>query len=90
MAVLVRALATGGSVQEAERFKSLLHEKLKQAPGFIFHADGPVDGGWQIVDVWESREDFQRWFDTEVKPNLREGQSSAAPPEISELVNVVR
>jgi heme-degrading monooxygenase HmoA len=89
MAILVTALQSGGSPEEAERFKTLLHDKLQKAPGFLFHADGPVEGGWQIVDAWETREDFDRWYESEVKPNLREGQTGDGPPNIVELANVV-
>jgi hypothetical protein len=31
--------------------------------GLIFHSSGPSpDGGWRILDVWESREAFDRFF----------------------------
>ena len=88
MPILVTVNQAGGSPQEAERFKQLLHARLREAPGFMFHADGPVDGGWRIVNVWESRADFDRWFENEVKPNLRSDQLSAMPT-ITELANVV-
>ena len=48
---------------------------MKGAKGFIAHAGGPAPGGgWRVVEMWESEEDGQRWFDETVKPNL--------PPEI--------
>jgi heme-degrading monooxygenase HmoA len=47
---------------------------LESAPGFLFHAGGPSpDGGSRIVEVWESEELSQRWFDEVVKPNLPAG-----------------
>lgn len=30
--------------------------------GLIFHVAGPSDNGWQVIDVWESRADFDRFF----------------------------
>jgi hypothetical protein len=30
-------------------------------PGQIFHAAGPMEGGWRVVDLWESREHFDRF-----------------------------
>jgi heme-degrading monooxygenase HmoA len=54
-----------------ERMKPL----MQAAPGFIAHSGGPhPDGGWRVVEMWESEEDGQRWFDDNVKPNL--------PPDI--------
>jgi hypothetical protein len=48
---------------------------MRAATGFISHAGGPSpSGGWRVVEMWESEEDGQKWFDENVKPNL--------PPEI--------
>jgi hypothetical protein len=39
--------------------------------GFVSHAAGPgPDGGWRVVEVWETEEDGRNWFDENVKPNL--------------------
>jgi hypothetical protein len=43
--------------------------------GFISHVAGPSpSGGFRVVEVWETEEDGQTWFDENVKPNL--------PPDI--------
>ena len=34
----------------------------KMAPGGRFHIAGPTDDGWRVVDMWESQEDFDRFF----------------------------
>jgi hypothetical protein len=26
--------------------------------GLLFHASGPIEGGWGAIDFWESRQDF--------------------------------
>jgi hypothetical protein len=26
--------------------------------GLLFHSSGPIDGGWGVLDFWESREAF--------------------------------
>jgi heme-degrading monooxygenase HmoA len=44
---------------------------MRAATGFIAHAAGPgPDGCWRIVEIWESEEDGQQWFDATVKPVL--------------------
>ena len=49
---------------------------MRASKGFISHAGGPSPtGGWRVVEVWESEEDGEKWFDENVKPNL--------PPDIS-------
>ena len=43
--------------------------------GFIAHSGGPSpSGGWRVVEMWDTEEDAQTWFDANVKPNL--------PPDI--------
>ena len=44
--------------------------------GWIFHAAGPIDGGWRVVDVWES----QQAFDIFLGERLREAMSNAGMP----------
>jgi len=34
----------------------------KTAEGRIFHVAGPMEGGWRIVDVWESQEAVNKFF----------------------------
>lgn len=34
----------------------------KAAPGGIFHVAGPIEGGWRIVDVWDSQEVFDAFM----------------------------
>ena len=48
---------------------------LMQAPkGFIAHSGGPnPNGGWRVVEIWESEEDGKNWFENNVKPNLPPG-----------------
>ena len=48
---------------------------MQTANGFIAHTGGPnPSGGWRVVEIWESEADGQKWFETNVKPNL--------PPDI--------
>ena len=47
---------------------------LRSAKGFVSHAGGPSpSGGWRVVEVWESQEDGEAWFDDNVRPNLPAG-----------------
>jgi heme-degrading monooxygenase HmoA len=47
---------------------------MKGAEGFISHSGGPSpSGGWRVVEMWDSEENAQAWFDANVKPNLPPG-----------------
>jgi hypothetical protein len=61
-----------------EEIYSGLVEQLKPlmqaSKGFIAHSGGPhPDGGWRVVEMWESEADGQAWFDQNVAPNLPPG-----------------
>jgi hypothetical protein len=44
---------------------------MRASKGFIAHTGGPSpSGGWRVVEIWETEEDGQDWFDKNVKPNL--------------------
>jgi hypothetical protein len=38
------------------------------------HFSYPIEGGWHVVEVWESSRDAAEWFARHVHPNL--------PPDI--------
>ena len=42
-----------------------------QSPaGLIVHTAGQSDQGWYIYDVWESKEDFQRFVEAQLAPAI--------------------
>jgi len=57
--------------------------------GLIFHSAGPSpDGGWRIVDVWDSRATFDRFFQEKVQPTVvdlvgEEAVAQGEPPEVT-------
>jgi hypothetical protein len=53
--------------------------------GILFHASGPVDGGWRAIDFWESREDFEA-FQARIGAAVEEaGVQMQGPPQIEEF-----
>jgi hypothetical protein len=56
--------------------------------GILAHASGPTDGGWRVVDVWESEEAFAR-FGEVIGPILQE-VGVPGEPRISPLHNFVK
>ena len=64
-------------------------EKLRQqgvtvpVAGQLFHAAGPIDGGWRTVDVWESREAADRFFGEHLAAIFAEvGITADQPPQV--------
>jgi hypothetical protein len=52
--------------------------------GILYHACGPVEGGWRIVDIWDSREAFDRFVDETYLPAIR--AAGGAAPSRREVV----
>lgn len=48
--------------------------------GLLFHMAGPSDGGWRVVDAWESRAAFDRFAAEKLGPILSELTGGQAPP----------
>jgi hypothetical protein len=70
MAVTVSADVPGQTREGYEETIRLLGDALKAAPGFIMHFGHPIDGGWRVVEVWESSKHAAEWFAKHVRPNL--------------------
>ncbi|MGW6565444.1 hypothetical protein [Streptomyces sp. NPDC054975] len=55
---------------------------LQQKPaGGIFHAAGPSpNGGWRVIEVWESEEDAKRFLAERLAPALQAAGAAGPPP----------
>jgi hypothetical protein len=70
MAVLVTAEVQGQTQQGYDGMFAALADVEKQAPGFLLHTAHPIEGGWRIVEIWESKADANQFFAKHVAPNL--------------------
>ena len=65
---------------------------LERPPGGVFHLAGPgPNGGWRVIEVWESEDDAQRFFEERLLP-AAEAVSAVAPPppEVWRVHNYMR
>ena len=71
MAVLIRHRVAGMTPSQYDEISPPLIEKLKAAPGFMYHvAFVDSDGRFTASEIWESQEQHDRWFDENVRPNV--------------------
>jgi hypothetical protein len=57
--------------------------------GLLSHVAGPVDGGFQIVDVWESLEKFEAFMESTLMPAMAKvGYEVPASPQPPEQIEV--
>lgn len=59
-------------------------EAMEAAPGFGGHWSGATGSGYRVIELWDSREDWQAWYDSHIVPNLPPG-AEPNEPEFFEL-----
>ena len=78
----------GGTKEQYEASIGAVHPSRDQLPdGQLFHAAGPVEGGWTIVAVHESKASWESFRDTTLMPTLQAGVPGGftSPPEQTEI-----
>jgi hypothetical protein len=87
MAIGLRITFPGGSQEQYIAVHDHLDIENRPPHGLIFHASGPIEGGWGVLDFWHSRSQFDEFVEGRLKHTLDElgGSPFPAPPEISEF-----
>ena len=62
MAVCVQVTFPSSTLEQYDGVMDQLELDANPAPGLLTHVAGMSDRGLDIVDVWESREHFDRFF----------------------------
>lgn len=58
-------------------------------PGRLYHVAGPVEDGWMVVDVWESKEAFEAFLAEKLIPAARATDFFASLPLSFPVYNIV-
>jgi hypothetical protein len=70
----------GGTKEQYEASLAAVHPNRGTLPkGQIYHAAGPSSGGWTIVAVHDSKENWERFRDDVLMPRLQEGVKGGFP-----------
>jgi hypothetical protein len=79
MAVGIRTKLAGVTAEQFEQVRSAVNPEGNPPEGLIFHASGPIDGGWGVIDFWESSEHHQRFVAERVMPAMAAAGATGAP-----------
>ncbi len=87
MAIGLRLKITGGTQEQYDTLHSHMGIDDNPPEGLIFHAAGPIEDGWGIIDFWESREHFDRFQQSRLMPAFGElgDRAPGSPPDIKEF-----
>jgi hypothetical protein len=68
MAIVMRSELHGVSADQIRPFVTQMNERMKSFPGFIAQVAGPIPGGYQVTEVWETQEAHERWVREVIAP----------------------
>ena len=79
MAVAMMVDNPEGSQELYEQIRARLG--LERPAGGIFHVAGPSpNGGWRVIEIWDSEEEMNEFFQERFIPALRELGVAGPPP----------
>lgn len=62
MAIGLRLKFNGGTQEQYEAVNAQMNVEAEPPEGLIVHSAGPIEGGWGIIDFWESRAQFDSFL----------------------------
>jgi hypothetical protein len=78
----------GVSQAQYEQVRNQVAPDNKAAPGLLYHAAGPTEGGFCVIEVWESEEILGRFFDEQLGQALQEAGINVQP-KMFQVVNTM-
>ncbi|HEY5977796.1 MAG TPA: hypothetical protein VIT85_08050 [Solirubrobacterales bacterium] len=86
MAIGLSIRFADGTAEQYEAVHEQMGVESDPPEGMIFHAAGPIDGGWGVLDFWESRAQFDAFLEGRIGPAMAALGDAALPnPEIKEF-----
>lgn len=85
MAVIMTAELPGADASVLDGLRAAgIPEAMAKARGFVSHVSGVTSSGYRVIEVWQTREDHQAWYDGYIAPTLPPGVGPI-PPEYVDL-----
>jgi hypothetical protein len=87
MAVGIRQKFSGGTQAQYDAAHAIMEVDTDPPAGMLAHAAGPVDGGWGVIDFWESRAAFDSFVQERLMPRLHSlgDRGFPNPPDVHEF-----
>lgn len=85
MAVGIRIKLAGVNAEQYDKLNSSIDPDGNPPAGLLFHASGPIEGGWGVIDFWESREDFDRFVSERIGPAMAAIGAEGPQPDVHDF-----
>jgi hypothetical protein len=83
MAIVVVADTEGGNRDFYEQVSSRAMPEGELPDGAKVHIAGPTEGGWRVITVWDSEEQFEAFRNERLIPALRDAGGEGVAPDIT-------
>ena len=90
MSVAIVFNAAGCTQAQYDQVQKELHPDKKPPAGMLFHVAGPTSEGWRVVEVWESQEAADRYFQTTLGAALQKAGIEAVRPDVFPAYSVMQ
>ena len=81
MAVAVQVDVPGGNEQRYKQIVATVFPEGKLPEGWLLHLAGPTENGWRVLNVVQSREQFEAFAREQLLPAAQ--QAGDATPEVT-------
>lgn len=78
----------GGTQAEYNQVHNEVTPDNRRPDGLLYHAAGPIPNGWRVVEIWESQEAIDRFFEEKLGAALQRANISVHPDRF-EVVNTM-
>lgn len=85
MAIGIRIKFAGITQEQFDQVNVHVDPQSNPPDGLLFHASGPIEGGWGVIDFWESRAAFDAFESRLVQAAKDAGVEMQGPPDIKEF-----
>ena len=89
MALGLIFIGTGVTQAQYEQVRNEVAPGNKLLPGMLYHAAGPAQDGWRVVETWESQEAADRFFKEKLGAALQK-DNITVQPELFEVHNIMQ
>ncbi len=83
--------ATDGVTQaQYDQVRAVVAPDNRLPPGMLSHNAGPTQGGWCVVETWESQEAARAFFEQTLAQPLQDAGINVSPPISFQVVNTMQ
>ena len=58
--------------------------------GMLYHIAGPTENGWRVIEVWDSQEAADRFFQDKLASQFQQANLQLAQPQVIPVHNIMQ